>query len=197
MTKLLIFSGPSGAGKTTVFDRLAKRNVRTMQSKYCKSNSHKISSDMLLSKWAYAGYWFREIWDAKHMREDFLISDRSPLDSCAYLTNYSEHTLELTMFSMKELTKQGVDIYHVYMTADEETLLGRTRNRSKLHGSEAYRIETKGDAWDRAIKFYNDHPDIWHHVLDTSNMTPEQVEQECVRFAMEVIKPKSLESILK
>ena len=190
MTKLMIFSGPSGAGKTTTYERLGKRNVRQMQSRYCKSNAHKISSEMVLSKWAYAGYWFKEIWDSKYIGEPFLISDRSPLDSCAYLANHSDQVLELTMFSMNELSRQGVEIYHIYMTADEDTLLERARNRAKVDGFEEYRIETRGDAWDRAIRFYNGHPDIWHHKVDTSNMTIEEVEGACVQFALDVIKPE-------
>jgi thymidylate kinase len=177
-TKVVAFVGPGGSGKTTALSSLSE-SIPMVQSTYRSLNLHNLSARLVLSKWNYIGSWINEVLDAQAQGRTMLISDRAPLDTCAYISIGAEQLLELTSRSMEELASLGVEVTHVLMTADFDTLLRRVRERERL-GSD--RPHASMDEMVTAYRFYTDHAYLWNEVIDTTFMNPNQVAFECKKI---------------
>jgi thymidylate kinase len=75
MTKLYIFEGPDGAGKTTTVEHLEQTYLR---AGYTVAVAHLTYHESLTEQWAEA----RKMWESNHL--DVLIMDRSPESELCY-----------------------------------------------------------------------------------------------------------------
>ncbi len=187
ITRVLALSGPSGAGKTTAFESLTSSSFHGMDAKYSTSNQHKISSNQLLSKWMFLGYWFKEAYNLHIDGVTGFLSDRSPLDSCAYLNHGADLVRDLTLRSFQELeAEKGVKVDHIYMTASISTLRERARQRDLQFGAEPHRLSEKSGALESSIAFYDSNASLFSRKIDTTNMSIEVVAQTCRKMATEI-----------
>lgn len=163
------FVGPSGAGKSTAMKILAKK-YSVLDERYMELNRHHLDNRLMLSKWAYNQYWFDGVLQAQADGKALLLSDRCPLDTCAYVREGRSALLEVVMQSIRELLERNVTVRKVLVIAPFDVLQARILDRLKRETGRVHYNESDAEHNKRAYDFYCENADIWERVIDTSTI---------------------------
>jgi molybdopterin-guanine dinucleotide biosynthesis protein len=173
--KILSIVGPSASGKTTVVKKIGSSNF-IIQEKYMYLNKYEIDNRLLLSKWSYINYWFENILNAHKENKDFLITDRCPLDTCAYVTDKSNELFEILTNSLEELKSMNIIIITVLLTANFKVLQSRIDKRILIEKQRELYNEKNIEHNLRAYKFFISKSNYWDYIIDSTNMNEIEVE---------------------
>jgi len=190
-SKLIVISfiGPSAAGKSTAMKQL-KENYQVLEERYIELNEHKIDNRLVLSKWGYIQYWFNEVLKAKNRGTQLIITDRCPIDTCAYVSHNSKELLEVIKTSFDELKRLNILVNKILVTCNFEELQDRIYNRLK---DDQRRIDyNEGDIEHnrRAYNFFIENISLWDDVIDTSNIDPEATLKSFTSIIEKIINKK-------
>jgi hypothetical protein len=130
------FVGPSGSGKTSAMKQLVER-YSVLEERYMELNRFEIDNQLVTSKWAYFSYWFTGIFDAQKKGTELILTDRCPLDCCAYLSSDNTHLKEVLKMSFGELNALNILHYMVLVTADFNILQARIKSRLMIESNRA------------------------------------------------------------
>jgi thymidylate kinase len=175
--KVVSLVGPSGAGKTTVLKKL-KSNYTTNKEMYMELNRHSLDNRLVVSKWLYVGNWFDQILEHFHSGKKLVITDRSPLDTCAYVSNDATVLLELVLSSFNELSKLGIEFKTILVTGDFDILQGRINARLKLEPARLEYNEDNTTHNKNAHDFYVNNQNLFTAMIDSTKTTPEEQASE-------------------
>jgi ribose 1,5-bisphosphokinase PhnN len=161
------FVGPSGAGKSTAMKALASK-YSVLSERYMELNRHQLDNRLMLSKWAYNQYWFDGVLQAVADGKTLLLTDRCPLDTCAYVREGRIALWEVLMQSIQELSERGVVVHKVLVTAPFDVLQARILERLKRETGRVLYNESDVAHNKRAYEFYSDNAKTWERAIDTS-----------------------------
>jgi predicted ATPase len=171
---VISFVGPSAAGKSTALNALAQ-NYHVLQERYVELNRHQLDNRLVLSKWAYIHYWFDAVLQAQNDGITFLLTDRCPLDTCAYVRDERSTLLAVLITSMNELAALGITVRKVLTTAPFDVLKARILSRLTT-SPERICYNEADDAHNRyAYDFYSQQASLWDRVIDTSEFSQSAV----------------------
>lgn len=173
---VLSLIGPSASGKSTVLNQLRDKH-EVLEEKYMDLNKFKLDNRLLISKWAYLNYWLNNIILAKNEGLKFIITDRCPYDTCAYVTNHSEELFKILLESFNELNKIDIDIKTILMTADFDTLQERIDVRIQVEKNREFYNEKNTIHNQNAYNFFKSKKSYWDYIVDTTLMTKNDVEK--------------------
>jgi thymidylate kinase len=174
---VIILSGPSGAGKTTVLRSLASE-FTTQPERYMELNTHKLDNKYVLSKWTYIGTWFDSVLTHRSQGMTVLLTDRSPIDTAAYAPGAERHILPAVLESFEELLYYGVQCKTILVTAAFDILMQRIDARLQKDCHRRAYHEDSIEFCRRAYAFYERHFDLWDVVVDTSESKQVQGVQD-------------------
>lgn len=173
--KLIVISfiGPSGVGKTTALNALGNR-YNVLKEKYMELNIHGLDNRLMLSKWNYINNWFNEILKYRESGINTLLTDRSPIDPCAYVRNDSKSLLRTILTSYDEMSEMEIYIKKIYVTCDFEVLQERVTKRLENETQRLKYNEDKREHNLRAFEFYENNREYWDDSIDTTKLDEEE-----------------------
>ena len=183
---IVSFVGPSGSGKSSAIKEVVSE-YKVLPEKYMELNQHGLDNRLMLSKWAYINYWFDNVLLAKTSKIDLLLTDRCPLDTCAYVRNGSQELLQVLQLSIDELMERDIFVKKILVTADFEILQTRIENRLKIDRRRVDYNEENIAHNRRAYDFFANNEYLWDRKIDTCDISKMEV--------LAVIK-KTIESII-
>jgi thymidylate kinase len=184
--KVISLVGPSGAGKTTVLEKL-KSNYTTNKEMYMELNRHGLDNRLLVSKWLYIGNWFDQILEHFHSGEELVVTDRSPLDTCAYVSKDATVLLELVLSSFNELSNLGIEFKTILVTGDFGTLQERINARLKSEPARLQYNEADTTHNKKAHDFYvNNNHNLFTAMIDSTKTTPEEQAGEIDKLILKL-----------
>lgn len=163
---VVAFSGPSGSGKSTAMKAL-EATYRVLSERYMELNRHHLDNRLVLSKWAYIQYWFDGVLQARADGATLLLTDRCPLDTCAYVSHGRSALLELLTASMNELRGRNITVRKILVTAPFEVLQARIVARLEVDARRRNYHEADEQHNRSAYDFYSEH-NLWDRLVDTS-----------------------------
>jgi predicted ATPase len=164
---VISFVGPSGSGKSTVMDALAEK-YEVLEERYMELNRHQLDNRLMLSKWAYIQYWFDSVLQSKAKGVTLLLTDRCPLDTCAYVREGRSELLDVLTTAINELSALGISVQKVLVTAPFDILQTRIDLRLKIDTRRLNYNEADASHNRRAYDFYSENIQLWDRVIDTS-----------------------------
>lgn len=129
---VISFVGPSGSGKSTAMQALTAKH-EVLQERYMELNRHQLDNRLMLSKWAYIQYWFDGVLQSKAHGDSLLLTDRCPLDTCAYVREGRSELLNVLTTAINELPALGISVLKVLITARFDILQTRIDSRLKTN----------------------------------------------------------------
>lgn len=164
---VISFVGPSGSGKSTAMQALAAK-YEILQERYMELNRYQLDNRLMLSKWAYIQYWFDSVLQSKAKGDSLLLTDRCPLDTCAYVRKGRFELLDVLTTSLNELSSLGISMQKVLVTAPFDILQARIDSRLKTDTRRLSYNEGDVEHNRRAYEFYSENAQLWDRVIDTS-----------------------------
>ncbi len=164
---IISFVGPSGSGKSTAMQMLASK-YQILQERYMELNRHQLDNRLMLSKWAYIQYWFDSVLQSKANGDTLLLTDRCPLDTCAYVREGRFELLNVLTTSINELSALGISVQKVLVTAPFDILQTRINLRLKTDTRRLSYNEEDVEHNRRAYEFYSENAQLWDRIIDTS-----------------------------
>jgi len=181
------FIGPSGSGKSTAILALSKKHA-ILQEKYMELNRHQLDNRLMLSKWAYIQYWFDGVLQSKAATGvNLLLTDRCPLDTCAYVREGRAELLSVLMTATRELGSLNVKMMMILLTAPFDILQGRISLRLKNEPARLNYNEGVIDHNRRAYSFYTENTHLWDRIIDTSTVSELDLPTLCETTIQELL----------
>lgn len=183
---VISFVGPSGSGKSTAMKALCT-HYEVLQERYIALNRYSLDNRLLLSKWAYIQYWFDGVLEARGREASMLLTDRCPLDTCAYVREKQSELVQVLETSISELKQIGIAVRTVLATAPFDILQARIESRL---GSEPERLsynEASIEHNRRAYDFYSDYKRLWDRTIDTSKVSKAQLPELFEAVATDIL----------
>lgn len=171
---VISFMGPSAAGKSTALKSL-KSKYEVLPEKYMDLNKHDLDNRLVVSKWSYYDYWFSGILDAHKKGVDLIITDRCPLDCCAYIYDGRDELYIITKAAISELNSLGINHYKVLVKADFSVLEKRIHIRLEKEKRRKKYNENDKEHNRKAYDFFESKINDWDFVIDTSKKSPSLV----------------------
>jgi len=166
---VISFVGPSGAGKSTAMKALAAK-YEVLQERYMELNRHHLDNRLMLSKWAYIQYWFDSVLQSKAKGVTLLLTDRCPLDTCAYVREGRSELLVVLTTTINELSALGISVQKILVTAPFDVLQTRINARLKIDNRRLNYNEADVSHNRRAFEFYSENARLWNKEIDTSKV---------------------------
>lgn len=176
---VLSLIGPSGAGKTTVWKSL--NSLVKLPENYMELNYFQMDNRLIMSKWYYIGNWINRVLMQKNEGTNLLLTDRSPIDTCAYAKEGDLLFLPI-LETIKELKTQfDVHIKFIYLKTSLEELNKRIEHRINLEPERKKYNELEMDLTIQAFQFYESHSNLWDYSIESS-YGQNQVKNEIIKI---------------
>ena len=166
---IIALSGPSGSGKSTIIKELASE-YNVLYEKYIPLNVHSLNNRHILSKWKWIGYWFDNVFEFASKNCKLLITDRSPIDTAAYVDNGETILLPAVKSSLEELSNYGHEFRSILITSDIDILIERIKARIADEPKRLSYHEMDIDFSKRVFDFFTQQK-IWQATFNTSRCT--------------------------
>ncbi|WP_291037026.1 hypothetical protein [Dyadobacter sp. 50-39] len=146
-----------------------------LEEKYMELNTMQLDNRLLVSKWTYISYWTNAIIKAKLDGHSLILTDRCPLDNCAYIGAKGKALLDLVEICFSELKELNIEIVPVLVTADFNTLQSRIDRRLVNEPGRALYNENDIEHNRSAYDFFHLNMRLWSQVIDTTEKHPDEV----------------------
>lgn len=171
--KIISLSGPCGSGKSTMFNFL-KQDYKILYATYKNSRGANLDATKLISKIDYVNNWFSEVQKLKETNLELILSDRSPFDSLAYLTEDIETFKEEIYYQFHRLNEKNITLHPILITASKNELKHRINNRfnsglrnNDLCSQELFQLNS-------SLKFFEENISFFEFIIETTNETPNE-----------------------
>ncbi|MEX0811585.1 MAG: hypothetical protein WD048_05155 [Chitinophagales bacterium] len=172
--KVYSLVGPSAAGKSTAIKKLSVE-YNVLDLNYMELNTFNLDNRLMVAKWKYIDYWFSSILESKRNGIEHLLTDRCPIDTCAYVSKGEDYLLYCLTQTFEELKKLGINMYFILITADLHVLENRIKDRIKREANRINYNELNKFHNKKAYDFFSRNKNLWNSIIDTSCKKPEDV----------------------
>ena len=166
--------GPSGGGKSTAIKTLSADH-EVLQERYMELNCHQLDNRLLLSKWAYIQYWFDGVHKARANGQNLLLTDRCPLDTCAYVLEGRSALLDILKIAINELETLSIRVRTILITADFGVLQTRINRRLADEPRRHEYNEADISHNRRAFDFYSENTQQWDRLINSTQKTESEL----------------------
>jgi thymidylate kinase len=188
--QVIAFAGPSGTGKSTALRGLAKKYC-VIQEKYMDLNRHSLDNRLFLSKWAYIHYWFDKVLEARAAGESLVLTDRCPLDTCAYVGATRRPSLiSIVSVSMAELETRGIVVRTILAMAPFSVLQSRIERRLASEPLRRNYHEQSLSHNRRVYAFYRRYSRLWDSTVATATVRASEMPSLFEAAAMKLLNEK-------
>lgn len=164
---LVSLSGPSGAGKTRLIEKLGCE-FPIIPEKYLELNEYSLDNTLVLSKWAYINYWFNQALSKFINGQKIIVSDRSPLDTIFYVTDGDKKLLPPILQSIEELCSYGIKIRHILIYCEFNDIKERISERLMSQPQRSKYHEDDVDFIKKVYENYRNSIEHWNASINTS-----------------------------
>lgn len=178
--KVLSLVGPSGVGKSSIWDRLGSRGYVHFKESYMDSNRGasgklpEIDNRLFASKLNYMANWLTQMREYRAEGVELVLSDRCPYDVPAFVT--PENTLFAYVDAfMRELPALGIEHRTCYVRCDPKIVAQRVEDRLRVEAFRREYNESDSALLAKTIKYFERHASLWDFSVENSGSIEDTV----------------------